>query len=206
MRVLVTGGAGYIGSVLAEQLLEEGHKVWVYDNLVHGHRKAVPRDAIFIQDNLLDTMALREALCSHAIEAVIHRAAHSQVGESMTAPDKYYRNNVLGTLNLLSAMVDCGVKLLVFSSTAAVYGEPPKQPIEEDDPLRPTNPYGDTKLACSRKVRQELGWLPRHQDLGAIVSSAWRWMNAREHELETVSATPPFAPDETSPQRLWNNS
>lgn len=153
MRILVTGGAGYIGSVIAEQLCRDRHEVLVYDNLSKGHRDAVPVDAEFIHADLMDSDALRQALSEHGIEAVIHMAADSLVGESAYDPAKYYRNNVAAGLNLLDVMLAAGVKRLVFSSTAAVYGEPAKQPIEETDPTVPTNPYGETKLAFERALR-----------------------------------------------------
>ena len=146
MRVLVTGGAGYIGSVVTEELIKDGHEAVVYDSLYKGHREAVDPKAIFVQGDLMDGDALRRTLADNGIEAVIHMAADSLVGESVTNPSKYYRNNVVAGLNLLDAMRDCGVNRLVFSSTAAVYGEPAKQPIEETDPTKPTNPYGETKL------------------------------------------------------------
>lgn len=154
MRVLVTGGAGYIGSVVAEEMVADGHQVVVFDNLGKGHRGAVPARAVFVEGDLLDGEALRRALPEHQIEAVVHLAAESQVGESVTNPAKYYRANVEGGLSLLNAMRDCGVDRLVFSSTAAVYGEPAKQPIAESDPTVPTNPYGQTKLA----FEQALPW------------------------------------------------
>lgn len=152
MRVLVTGGAGYIGSVVVEELLNDGHEVVVYDNLAKGHRDSIPASVKFVEDDLLQTERLNEALRSHGIEAVIHMAADSLVGESVEKPAKYYRTNVVGGLSLLEAMKDTGVKRLVFSSTAAVYGEPEKQPIEETDPANPTNPYGATKLAFERAL------------------------------------------------------
>jgi UDP-glucose 4-epimerase len=154
VRVLVTGGAGYIGSVVVEELLRDGHAVVVYDSLYKGHRGAVAPDAAFVQGDLLDGDTLRAALREHAVEAVVHMAADSLVGESVADPAKYYRNNVVAGLALLDAMRECSVPRLVFSSTAAVYGEPAKQPIEETDPTAPTNPYGDTKLAFERA----LGW------------------------------------------------
>ena len=153
MRVLVTGGAGYIGSVVAEELLRDGHEVTVFDSLVKGHRGAVVEGAEFVEGDLADGARVREALKGQGTEAVIHMAAHSLVGESVTEPAKYYRNNVVAGLSLLEAMRECGVTRLVFSSTAAVYGEPEKQPIEETDPVRPTNPYGETKLAFERALR-----------------------------------------------------
>ncbi len=153
MRVLVTGGAGYIGSVVVEELLNDGHEVVVYDNLAKGHRGSVPSNAKFIQNDLLESQHLTGALRENQIEAVIHMAADSLVGESVQQPEKYYRTNVIGGLSLLGAMREARVKRLVFSSTAAVYGEPEKQPIEEDDATDPTNPYGETKLAFEHALR-----------------------------------------------------
>ena len=154
MNVLVTGGAGYIGSVICDQLLGEGHAVVVLDNLSKGHRDALAANAAFVEADLLDTPAVSDALTRHRIDAVIHMAASSLVGESMSEPMKYYRNNLWATLGLLEAMTYSGTKQLVFSSTAAVYGNPEKQPIEEHDLTTPTNPYGETKLA----VEHALHW------------------------------------------------
>ncbi|HLL00972.1 MAG TPA: UDP-glucose 4-epimerase GalE [Myxococcaceae bacterium] len=153
MKVMVTGGAGYIGSVVTEELLKGGDEVVVYDSLYKGHREAVVEGAAFMKGDLLDTALLRETLAQHRVEAVVHMAADSLVGESVKEPAKYFRNNVLGGLSLLDAMRGAGVSRLVFSSTAAVYGEPAKQPIEESDPTQPTNPYGETKLAFERSLR-----------------------------------------------------
>lgn len=147
MKVLVTGGAGYIGAVVAEELLAGGHSVVVYDNLSSGHRDAVPAAAALVEADLLDRAALDRALREHGIEAVVHMAAKSIVGESVHKPARYYANNVIGSLMLVDAMLETGVHALVFSSTAALYGEPAKQPIEETDPARPASPYGETKLA-----------------------------------------------------------
>src|SRR5688500_16751622 len=147
MKILVTGGAGYIGSVLTEELINDGHTVTVYDNLSKGHADAVVKGADFIEADLLETEKLTEVLRQNKTEAVIHMAASSLVGESVAEPAKYYHNNVTAGLSLLEAMRAAGVKKLVFSSTAAVYGEPQKQPIKESDPTAPTNPYGETKLA-----------------------------------------------------------
>ena len=149
----MTGGAGYIGSVVTEELLRGGDSVVVFDSLYKGHREAVVEGAEFVKGDLLDTALVRDTLARHQVEAVVHMAADSLVGESVTAPAKYYRNNVLGGLSLLDAMRETEVKRLVFSSTAAVYGEPAKQPIEEGDPTQPTNPYGETKLAFERALR-----------------------------------------------------
>ena len=146
MRVLVTGGAGYIGSVVTEQLVNDGHTVVVYDNLAKGHHEAVVEGAEFVEGDLGDGDKLNDTLYNNRIDAVIHMAASSLVGESCEQPAKYYLNNVVKGLVLLEGMLAGGVKKIVFSSTAAVYGEPEKQPISETDPTNPTNPYGQTKL------------------------------------------------------------
>ena len=152
MRVLVTGGAGYIGSVVTEQLVSDGHQVVVYDNLSKGFAQAVVEGAEFIEGDLLEGEKLKETLHENRIEAVIHMAASSLVGESVQEPAKYYNNNVVAGLVLLDAMRACAVKKIVFSSTAAVYGEPEKQPVAESDPTNPTNPYGEAKLAFERAM------------------------------------------------------
>jgi UDP-glucose 4-epimerase len=152
MNILVTGGAGYIGSVICDQLLAEGHAVVVIDNLSKGHRDALADEATLVEADLLDSTAVSDALKHHQVDAVIHMAATSLVGESMSQPSKYYRNNLWATLGLLEAMAYSGISTLVFSSTAAVYGNPDKQPIEEHDPTTPTNPYGETKLAVERAL------------------------------------------------------
>jgi UDP-glucose 4-epimerase len=150
---MVTGGAGYIGSVVTEELLRDGHHVIVYDNLQKGHRQAVVAPAELVHADLADKTRLTETLSAHRIEAVIHMAADSLVGESYEHPAKYYQNNVIAGLNLLESMREARVNRIVFSSTAATYGEPEKQPIEESDPNRPTNPYGESKLAFERALR-----------------------------------------------------
>jgi UDP-glucose 4-epimerase len=151
VRLLVTGGAGYIGSVIALQLLEAGHEVTVVDNLSKGHEAAVPGEAGFVRVDLLDAQRLTEVLAG-GYDGVLHFAALSLVGESVEQPGRYYRVNVAGTLNLLEAMRSASVPRLVFSSTAAVYGEPEEVPISETAPTRPTNPYGGAKLAADQLI------------------------------------------------------
>jgi UDP-glucose 4-epimerase len=157
MRIAVTGGAGYIGSVVAEVLLRGRHDVLVLDSLAKGHRDAVTEPAAFARVDLADGAAVEQQLRDFRADAVVHMAADSLVGESVLDPSKYYRTNVLAGLSLLDAMRRAGVTRLVFSSTAAVYGEPLKQPIDEDDPTHPTNPYGETKLALERALRWYAG-------------------------------------------------
>jgi UDP-glucose 4-epimerase len=171
MRVLVTGGCGYIGSVVAEVLVAGGHAVVVYDDLSEGHRDAVPDGARLHEGDLLDRARLDAVLAETRPEAVVHMAAVCQVGESVADPAKYYRVNVLGGLTLLDAMRGGDVARLVFSSTAAVYGEPAKQPIEEDDPTTPSNPYGETKLAFERA----LAW---YEGAYGLRSISLRYFNA----------------------------
>jgi UDP-glucose 4-epimerase len=153
MKVLVTGGAGYIGSVATEELLNGDHEVVVYDSLYKGHRGAVDARAKFVQGDLSDAGLLSATLREHGVEAVIHMAADALVGESVETPARYYQNNVVNGLKLLDAMRESEVKKLVFSSTAATYGEPEKQPIEETAPTNPTNPYGESKLTFERALR-----------------------------------------------------
>lgn len=152
MAVLVTGGAGYIGSHTVAALLERGEEVVVVDSLATGHRDAVPGGKLYVGD-IRDTDFLRRVFAENGIADVIHFAANSLVGESMQDPGKYYHNNVYGTLCLLERMRANGVNRIVFSSTAAVYGEPERVPIEETDKTEPKNAYGETKLAMERMIR-----------------------------------------------------
>ena len=152
MRVLVTGGAGYIGSAMTEALVLAGHDVTVYDNLSRGHRDAVISDAAFVEGDLLDAETLRGTLTRQRVEAVIHMAGVALVGESMKEPALYYRTNVTGGLTLLEAMREAGTKSIVFSSTCAVYGMPATVPIEETTSTNPVNPYGESKLAFERAL------------------------------------------------------
>jgi UDP-glucose 4-epimerase len=156
MRIAVTGGAGYIGSVVTEVLESDGHQVLVIDNLSKGHRDAVGASA-FAKIDLRDRTEVALALRGFGADAVVHMAASSLVGESVSDPARYYDNNLTAGLSLLDAMRDADVSRLVFSSSAAVYGAPERQPIEETDPTRPTNPYGETKLAFERALRWSAG-------------------------------------------------
>jgi len=153
MNVLVIGGAGYIGSHCARQLEAAGHKPVVLDNLVHGHRQAVPLSAPFHQCDLGDEKAVRSVLVDEKIDLVMHFAAYCYVGESVTDPLKYYLNNVGAPLHLLKAMLDVGVRRFVFSSSCATYGVPERLPITEDLPQAPINPYGQTKLDMENILR-----------------------------------------------------
>jgi UDP-glucose 4-epimerase len=154
MRLLVTGGAGYIGSIVAQRLLARGHEVTVLDSLYRGHRAAVPAGAEFVQADLLDPDALAHAF-ETTYDGVLHFAALTLVGESVEQPERYYRGNVVGSLNLLDAMRAAGAKRIVFSSTAATYGQPDTVPISEDVPQRPVNAYGGSKLAVDRMLTDE---------------------------------------------------
>jgi len=145
LKVLVTGGAGYVGSHVVAALVDAGHEPVVYDNLSEGHRAAVPQGVKFVEGDISDLASVGEALASHDVEAVAHLAANCYVGESVQNPMKYFRNNVVGSLVLLEAMLASGVKRIVFSSSAAVYGEPRTDLITEDAPKLPVNPYGETK-------------------------------------------------------------
>ncbi len=153
MSILVTGGAGYIGSHAVYQLIDRGNDVVVIDNLQTGHRKAVHPEAKFYEGDLRDRDFMQEVFSKEKIEGVIHFAANSLVGESMEKPLKYYDNNVYGTQVLLETMVAFDVPYIVFSSTAATYGEPEKVPITEDMPTNPTNTYGETKLAMEKMMK-----------------------------------------------------
>lgn len=144
--ILVTGGAGYIGSHTVRTLKEQGFPVVVYDNLSKGHEQAVPSDVPLVIGDIRDQAKVKETIQRYDVQAVIHFAAMSLVGESMVQPELYYDNNVRGTIRLVQALRECGINKLVFSSTAAVYGEPESVPIREDAVLNPTNVYGKTKL------------------------------------------------------------
>ena len=150
MKILVTGAAGYIGSVVTEKLIERGHQVLALDSLLHGHRAAVHPEATWVELDLLDRDRLHACLASERVDAVVHLAAEALIDESVRDPGRFFRANITGSLNLLDAMTAAGVKRLVFSSTAAVYGEPKSLPITEDSPQVPVNAYGESKLAFER--------------------------------------------------------
>jgi len=152
MRVLVIGGAGYIGSHTVRLLNQTEHEVWVYDNLSMGHRASVPAEQLIVGE-LADTKLLEQTLRDKNIDAVMHFAAFTEVGESMLAPAKYYQNNVIATLGLFESMRRLGVHRFVFSSTTATYGQPERIPIAEDTPQIPINPYGFTKLVVERALK-----------------------------------------------------
>ncbi|MBZ9716093.1 UDP-glucose 4-epimerase GalE [Deinococcus multiflagellatus] len=152
MKLMVVGGAGYIGSHTVRQLRRAGHDVTVFDNLSSGQAAALPDDVVLVQGDLLYPEAVKAALVAHQPDAVIHFAALIEVGESMRAPGRYYRNNVVGSLNLLQAIAETRKIPLVFSSTAAVYGTTDAVPIPEDAPLHPESVYGETKLMTERMI------------------------------------------------------
>ncbi len=186
VKVLVSGGAGYIGSVTAELLLAEGHEVAVADNLSRGHRDAVPEGAYFHEGDVRDLEAMEGLLRDRGIECVMHFCASSLVGESMRNPGEYFGNNVIGVIRLLQAMEKTGVDRFIFSSTAATYGEPEEVPITEDAPVRPTNPYGESKATAERI----LAW---YEAIHGLRFAALRYFNAagasrdhgEDHEPET---------------------
>jgi UDP-glucose 4-epimerase len=151
--ILITGGAGYIGSHVCKELLCQGHQPVIYDNLQTGHRKAV-KDAQFAEGDLADPRRLRETLQSFPIDSVMHFAADCQVGESVENPLKYFRNNVKNSLQLIEIMMEFNVKKIIFSSSAAVYGEPHEIPIPEEHPCLPLNPYGETKWVFERVLQR----------------------------------------------------
>jgi UDP-glucose 4-epimerase len=171
MNILVTGAAGYVGSVCAAELVTQGHRVVGYDNLAAGHRQAVVSRVQFVRGDTADTEKLKRVCKKHRIQAVMHFAASTLVEESIRNPHLYYRNNVSGTLSLLEVLAELKIQKLIFSSSAAVYGEPKSAPIREDHPVSPVNPYGETKLVIERA----LAWY--HAAYG-INSTALRYFNA----------------------------
>ncbi|MBV9128722.1 MAG: UDP-glucose 4-epimerase GalE [Verrucomicrobia bacterium] len=186
MKIFVTGGAGYIGSICVEEMLNQGHEIVVFDNLTEGHRLAVDPRAKLIEGELREPASIAGALRAEKPDAVMHFAANALVGESMTNPSKYFLNNVYGGVNLLDGMVAAGVKKLVFSSTCATFGMPEEVPIHEGLPQRPINPYGESKLMFEKVLR----W---YDELHALRSVSLRYFNAagaseqfgEDHRIET---------------------
>lgn len=185
-KVFVTGGAGYIGSICVEQLLDRGVQVAVFDNLSEGHKKAVDSRAEFFQGDLQDRTVLRRAMGEFQPEAVMHFAANALVGESMQNPSKYFRNNVANGINLLDVTIEAGVRKFVFSSTCATFGIPETVPLDESLPQKPINPYGESKLM----FEQILKW---YGEIHGLVFVALRYFNAagatekfgEDHRVET---------------------
>jgi UDP-glucose 4-epimerase len=185
-KILVTGGAGYIGSICVEELLNRGFEVSVFDNLSEGHAKAIDPRADFYQGDLADRSVLRHAFGQAQPQAVMHFAANALVGESMTNPSKYFRNNVSSGINLLDMAAEFGVKKFVFSSTCATFGVPERMPIDESLPQRPINPYGESKLMFETILR----W---YEKLHGLSFTALRYFNAagasgqfgEDHRIET---------------------
>jgi len=171
LKLLVTGGAGYIGSIVSAQLVSAGHRVVIYDNLSRGHRDAVPAGAELVAGDIADRQTLDELFKGHSFDAVLHFAALIEAGESMRLPELYFRANTAATLILLEAMIAAGVRKIVFSSTAALYGEPEHVPIRESDSLKPTNAYGESKLL----VERALEWLHR---IHGLHYASLRYFNA----------------------------
>ena len=186
MKIVVVGGAGYIGSICSEVLLNEGYDVFIFDNLTEGHRGAVDSRARFIEGDLADRPAVDAAISSSRPDAVMHFAASALVGESMQNPSKYFRNNIAHGLNLLDAMVAADVKRMVFSSTCAIFGPPDRLPLDENLSTRPINPYGESKLAFERILR----W---YDEIHGVKFVALRYFNAagasarfgEDHRCET---------------------
>lgn len=171
MKILVCGGAGYIGSACTEYLLDHGHDVTVFDALITGHREAVDPRAKFIEGNFADRDVIMDAVKGQDYEAMMHFAAFSLVGESMKDPGKYFRNNLSAAINMADAAVEGGVRAIVFSSTAATFGEPKEMPITEATPQLPINPYGESKLAFEKVLK----W---YNQIHGIQYAALRYFNA----------------------------
>lgn len=176
-KVLVTGGAGYIGGHLVRELIKQGYDVVVLDNLSTGLRENIDARAMFVEGDLADQNLLRDLFAVNKFEAVFHMAASLEVEESVRQPEKYFRNNVLNTANLLNAMNEAGAKKIIFSSTAAIYGEAAQVPISEIAPLRPNNPYGSSKLLAERTIKYYCEFL----DFSAVV---FRYFNACGFDAE----------------------
>jgi UDP-glucose 4-epimerase len=186
LRILVTGGAGFVGSTTAQRLIEAGHQVTVLDSMVRGHEAAVPKHARIVVGDIGDASLVEQTLRNDGIEAVLHCAGLARVGESVEQPDRYFKVNVVDSLQMLDAMRAAGVGRICFSSSAAVYGEPANTPIDETQPLKPVNPYGETK----RAFEGMLDWYARAYDMAAVslryfnVAGATR-ERGEDHDPET---------------------
>jgi UDP-glucose 4-epimerase len=186
MKILVVGGAGYIGSICSAVLLDEGHQVVIFDNLSEGHRRALDPRAEFVEGDLVDRQSIEKTLAKHRPDAVMHFAANALVGESMQNPSKYFRNNIANGLNLLDAMISAGVEKIIFSSTCAIFGPPERVPIDETMPAQPINPYGESKLAFEKILR----W---YGEIHGLKFVSLRYFNAagastnfgEDHRIET---------------------
>lgn len=208
MNVLITGGAGFVGSVCAEQLIAQNHHVVIVDNLATGHREAVPEGAVFIEADVCQDDVLAEAIAQHRIESCMHFAGETLVTESMTNPRRYFDNNLRKGMALVDTLMRCGVHRLIFSSTAAVFGEPVFTPITEDHPTQPINAYGESKLMLEKL----LAWYHRAYGLRYI---AVRYFNAagasancgEDHQPEThlIPLLLDFALDENSKAQIWGD-
>ncbi len=186
MRVLVVGGAGYIGSVTVDMLIEDGHQVTVFDSLVSGHAEAINEDAEVVHADVRDEAALNRTLANHNFDAVINYSGYILVAESNQQPGRYFANNVGGAIALLNAMATYGVTRFVFSSSAAVYGEPPAVPITENMPIRPINPYGETKALVERMLPwYERAFGIRHVSLRYFNASGATDLRGEDHRPES---------------------
>jgi UDP-glucose 4-epimerase len=177
VKVLVTGGAGYIGSVTTRELINQGYEVVVFDDLSYGHRGVIPKQAKFIKADLLDRSSIYSALSREKIEAVVHFAGFIAVGESVKEPLKYIKDNILGGYNLLDSMKELKIGKIIFSSSAAVYGDPDSVPIKEGDKLKPTSPYGETKLIFEKF----LNWCDTAYGIRSV---CLRYFNAAGADIE----------------------
>lgn len=177
MKILVTGGAGYIGSHVVYELCDEGYEVTIYDDMSLGRKENIDKRANFVLGSTLDKQQLSKALNNKSFDAVIHLAAWKAAGESMVKPEKYAENNIFGSINLLNAVTDAGIKNFVFSSTAAVYGFPSYLPMDEKHPINPTNYYGYTKVF----VEENLKWYSQLKGLNYV---ALRYFNAAGYDVK----------------------
>ncbi|HAK45110.1 MAG TPA: UDP-glucose 4-epimerase GalE [Spirochaeta sp.] len=177
MKVMVLGGAGYIGSHVVKEMIKAGHQVTVFDNMSSGREENLFDESAFIKGDILEPINLAEAFASDDFDAVVHLAAFKAAGESMVRPEKYSVNNITGTINILNAMCDADIKKIVFSSSAAIFGEPVRLPIDEDHPKNPENYYGFTKL----EIERFLGW---YDKLKGIKFAALRYFNAAGYDVD----------------------